>query len=188
MPVLITATDLDGDSGEHISGDCDLGFTVAISPANGTLSPIVNSTCTSNAPNTDNVPNEDAASIAYTPDGAFSGTDMFSILICDDDTCVTATITVNIGLASATPTPSGSPGPTGTPTPVPSETPVPTQLPFEFGDLDCDNDVDAIDALSILLWLAGFPPIVSDDPNCPSLGDGGPTATPAPTATPTPVP
>lgn len=170
--VEIVATDLDGDSGEHVTGDCDLGFTVAISPSNGALSAFTNAPCTSNAPNTDDVPNEDTATVTYTPDDGFFGQDLFTVLICDDATCVAANVNINISPDSPTPTPTGSATPSGSPTPVPSETPIPPPLPFEFGDLDCDNDVDAVDALSILLKLAGFPPIVSDDPDCPPLGGG----------------
>jgi len=174
--VEIVATDLDGDSGEHVTGDCDLGFTVAISPANGALSGFTNTPCTSNTPNSDNVPNEDSVTVTYTPDDGFAGQDSFTVLICDDGTCVTATININLSAGSpgptSTSTATASPGPSGSVTPVPSKTPVPPPLPYEFGDLDCDNDVDAVDALSILLKLAGFPHIVSDDPACPVLGGG----------------
>jgi hypothetical protein len=167
VPVEISATDLDGDSGEHITGDCDLGFTVAVSPVHGALSPITNSPCTSNAPNTDDNPNEDTASLTYTPDADFFGQDSFAVLICDDVTCVTANVDVNISADSPSPTATASPTPTATPDP--SATPGPP-LPFDFGDLDCDDDVDAVDALSILLKLAGFPQIISDNPDCPTLG------------------
>ena len=170
IAVEITATDLDGDSGEYVTGDCDLGFTVAISPSNGTLSAIANVACTSNAPNSDAVPNEDSANLTYTPNDGFAGQDMFTVLICDDATCVTASVDIDLSGASPSVTATPTPASSGTATPVPSETPVPPLLPFDFGDLDCDLDIDAVDALSILLWLAGFPPIISDDPSCPILG------------------
>lgn len=53
-----------------------------------------------------------------------------------------------------TPTPTDTPAPTGTPTP----TPAPTLPPgFHYwGDFDCDGDVDAVDALQILRYLAAL--------------------------------
>jgi len=52
-----------------------------------------------------------------------------------------------------------------------TETPVP---PLEApGNVDCDQDVDAVDALHILRYVAQLPSMVPD--NCPDVG-----ATPAP--------
>jgi hypothetical protein len=38
-----------------------------------------------------------------------------------------------------------------------------------FGDMDCDDDVDAIDALQILRYLAAMP--VNLPQGCPELGE-----------------
>jgi subtilisin family serine protease len=84
--------------------------------------------------------------------------------------------------ASATPTPAGSPTPpplsgtptsaaTETPTPTPTEMPTPTPTPTETlaptptptprsvacGDVDCDFDVDAVDGLLVLRYVAALP-------------------------------
>ena len=40
------------------------------------------------------------------------------------------------------------------------------QLPW--GDVDCDQDIDAVDALGILRSIAAFP--VTQQPNCPEIG------------------
>lgn len=80
------------------------------------------------------------------------------------------------GTATPSPTPSptasGSPGP-GTPTPTPSGsvTPAPSATPFPYpkGDNQCDNDVDAVDALQDLRYVAGFDTV--QEPGCPNIGD-----------------
>jgi len=80
---------------------------------------------------------------------------------------------------TATPTPTPTPTPTGqTPTPVPSgqtpgptatPTPAPTDLPpLTQGDVDCDGDVDAVDSLKLLLYLASL--TFQQDPGCPGVG------------------
>ncbi len=61
-----------------------------------------------------------------------------------------------------TPTPTDSPTPTPTDTPTPTPTPSPTASPsvtptgasVACGDVDCDYDVDAVDALGILRFVA----------------------------------
>lgn len=68
---------------------------------------------------------------------------------------------------TATSAPTATPTPAGTPTPTPftSETPAPTPTPTPpegplvllWGDTDCDGDVDSVDALQVLLQLAGLP-------------------------------
>ena len=66
-----------------------------------------------------------------------------------------------------TPTPTPSPSPTPEPTATP--TPTPTQPPIAHGDVQCDGDVDAVDMLAILTFIAGFPPIEQTEP-CPDIG------------------
>jgi parallel beta-helix repeat protein len=62
--------------------------------------------------------------------------------------------------------------PGGTPTPSPSATPTPTPTSpppsYTQGDVDCDGDIDVIDVLKLLAYLAGlaFP----TPPGCPPLG------------------
>jgi len=81
------------------------------------------------------------------------------------------------GTATPTPTPTAAvtPTPTLAPTPTLTPTPTPTQTPggLKQGDVDCDQDVDAVDALHILRYVAQLPSMVPD--NCPDVG-----ATPAP--------
>lgn len=188
--VDVVAEDIDGDSGENAEGDCELGFSIETPPQHGDLEPIVNHDCTSNPPNTDDTPNTDSATVTYTSDETYTGQDSFTVMVCDDDACTTADVTVMAGTPTPAPTPTPTPGPT--PSPTPSPTPAPTPLPWEFGDMDCDGDVDAVDALGILLVLAGFDPLQPDDPDCPMPGDAPPTpqptATPSPTPAPTPTP
>jgi hypothetical protein len=69
------------------------------------------------------------------------------------------------GTSTPTPTPTASP----TPTPTPSPTPTPTP-DILWGDVDCDGDIDAVDMLAILTFIAGFDPLPQDEP-CPDIGD-----------------
>lgn len=178
--IEVVAEDIDGDSGENAEGDCELGFSIETPPQHGTLAPTVNADCTSMAPNTDDVPNTDSATVTYTPDEGYEGQDSFEMMVCDDDACTTGNVAVTVGVVTPTPEPTPTPSPTASPTPAP------TPLPWAFGDIDCDGDVDAVDALGILLILAGFNPLQPDDPDCPTPGDPPPTA--APTVAPSPIP
>lgn len=81
-----------------------------------------------------------------------------------------------VTIESATPgTPTPTPTPTGqTPTPTPTgQTPTPTPTPTEpaqltQGDVTCNNDVGATDALADLQHVAGLDP--NQEPNCPEIG------------------
>lgn len=71
----------------------------------------------------------------------------------------------------ATPTPE----PTGTPTPTPTPSPVPTEMPTPIGTpgpgtnrLWGDDDVDSVDALKLLRYVAALP--VSQTDPCPDIG------------------
>ena len=100
--------------------------------------------------------------------------------------------------STPTPSPTSTPSPTLPPgeTPGPTSTPTPTPIPVDdlrWGDLDCDEDVDAVDALKGLQHVAGIK--FTQKAGCPKLGGGltpipTPTPveqTPSPTPTPTPV-
>ncbi len=54
-----------------------------------------------------------------------------------------------------------------------AETPAPTLPPGStiFGDVDCDGDVDAVDSLKTLRFVAGLS--VSQTEPCPDIGSGG---------------
>lgn len=67
--------------------------------------------------------------------------------------------------ATPTPSPTGTPGPTSTPTPSPT----PVQPAVKHGDIDCDGDVDAVDMLGILIYIAGLDPLQQTEP-CPDVG------------------
>jgi len=72
---------------------------------------------------------------------------------------------------SPTPATTGTPAPTPTPTPTPTPaaTPSPTATPtpsaVACGDVDCDYDVDAVDALGILRYVAQL-----SEPGCIDKG------------------
>lgn len=70
---------------------------------------------------------------------------------------------------TATPSPSPSLTPTPPPAPTPSPTPTPTATPqpASAGDVDCNGDVDAIDALFVLRTTAGL----ASRAACIDLGD-----------------
>lgn len=67
-------------------------------------------------------------------------------------------------------TPTATLSPTPTPTPTGSPTPTPGVESVLWGDTQCDDDVDAVDMLAILTFIAGFPPIEQNEP-CPNVGD-----------------
>jgi hypothetical protein len=77
------------------------------------------------------------------------------------------------GPVTATPTPSPTPSPTPTATPVPTATPTPTPTPTPGpvvnGDVNCDGEVDTVDALAILRNVASLPPLLQNEP-CPDIG------------------
>jgi hypothetical protein len=177
---VVTGADIDGDSGAYMNGDCELGFSVHTFPTHGVLGAVNNSTCTSEPPNTDVAPNADTASVTYTPDPGYFGADSFIIRVCDDDNCALSNVAVTIFEPTPTPTPAPTPEPTPTPPPV-----------FERADLDCDGDIDAVDALVILRSIAGLDAMPAGaNPDCPPLSEATPTPAPTaePTAPPTPEP
>jgi hypothetical protein len=79
-----------------------------------------------------------------------------------------------IELVSDMPTQAPTPAPTETPaataTVAPSETPVPTPSDLNHGDIDCDGDVDTVDALLILRHVAALS--VNLPEGCPVIGTG----------------
>jgi hypothetical protein len=86
-PVLITLTGSDTET-------CELTFAILSGPANGSLSAITNQACVASAPNTD------SATVTYTPNPSFSGSDSFTYRITDADADfadATVSITVNPG-------------------------------------------------------------------------------------------
>jgi VCBS repeat-containing protein len=71
---------------------CELGFSIVSGPANGSLGAIANNTCTSGSPNTD------TATVVYTPNSNYSGSDTFTYRVNDgtlDSNTATVSITVN---------------------------------------------------------------------------------------------
>ena len=68
---------------------CELTFAIATGPANGMLSGITNVACASGLPNTD------TASVVYTPNTGFSGSDSFTYTV-DDGTTTSSPATVSI--------------------------------------------------------------------------------------------
>ena len=75
--------------------------------------------------------------------------------------------------ASPTPTPTPTAGPSETPGPTSTATPGPTGTPSGkslMGDLDCDGDIDPVDALGDLRHVAGLSPVAQQEP-CTDIGD-----------------
>lgn len=71
---------------------CELTFSIVGGPSNGSLSAITDNACASGSPNTD------SASITYTPNTNFNGSDSFTYKVNDgsaDSNIATASITVN---------------------------------------------------------------------------------------------
>ncbi len=64
-----------------------------------------------------------------------------------------------------TPSPTNSPTPTPTDTPTPTASASPTPGPIACGDVDCDYDVDSVDALGVLRYVAQL-----SDPECVDKG------------------
>ncbi len=83
---------------------------------------------------------------------------------------------VNCGSTPATPTLSPSPSPSPTPTAEPTPTPTPPGQAALSGDVDCNRNVDAVDALFVLRFAASLLPAaacISDgaDINCDAKRD-----------------
>jgi hypothetical protein len=74
--------------------------------------------------------------------------------------------------ASPTPTPTPTPSPTGTPTQTPTGTPTPTPTgtgqQIAWGDHNCSDAVDSVDALLTLRFDAGLP---ASTGGCPAMGE-----------------
>ena len=139
--ILLTGSDAD-------SGHCELNFIVKTHPEHGNLVLQNNNECRPGDPNTD------SATMVYVPDAGYNGPDQFTYQVYDrtgkgaydavlgDGHNRTSTeVEINVGG-----------GPEG----------------LIWGDVDCDGDVDAADALKIAIWLAGNP--VDQEPGCLEIG------------------
>ena len=80
----------------------------------------------------------------------------------------------------------GPPITTSTPTPITEATFDRAPSVHTKGDVDCDGDVDAVDALAILRHVVALP--VNLPADCPPIGSSPATATPEPTPTATASP
>ena len=109
-----------------------------------------------------------AAQTIYIADGG-PGTATLSLTLDNETSTVEVTVTPSTTTATPTGAPTATPSASVTPTPGPSETPTPKAL---FGDMDCDGDVDAVDALAILRFVAGLPPLGQTEP-CSDVGSSG---------------
>ena len=69
---------------------CELGFAVVATAAHGTVSAPTDRACTPGRPN------RDTATVTYTPDAGFTGTDSFTYQVSDGTSTATATATVTV--------------------------------------------------------------------------------------------
>src|SRR5574341_238190 len=93
-------------------------------------------------------------------------------LVAGDTNRATDTFAHEVGPASSD-LPTDTPAPTASPTPSP--TPTPTWVTTVRGDVNCSGGatpVDAVDALQILRYVAGFP-VIQNEP-CDDITTGGP--------------
>jgi hypothetical protein len=86
-----------------------------------------------------------------------------------------------IAITNQTPSPSPTLTPSGTPTPVPeptstpspslppTSTPAPTHPPLPWGDVNCDESLNSIDALTLMRHIARLP--VQQVEPCPTIGE-----------------
>jgi hypothetical protein len=105
-PVSITLSGTDYSA-------CELTFSIVSGPANGSLSPISDAACTPGSPN------QDQATLTYTPNAAFTGTDTFTYKANDgtsDSNIGTVTITVPVTNTAPTAANAGRDTAPGTPT------------------------------------------------------------------------
>jgi cysteine-rich repeat protein len=82
VPITLSGTDVD---------TCELTFAIASPPSNGMLGAITGQTCASGLPNTD------SASVTYTPNPGFSGSDSFTFPVNDGtNTSLAATVSITV--------------------------------------------------------------------------------------------
>jgi Bacterial Ig domain len=88
-PVTITLRGTDAEQ-------CDLTFAIASNPTNGTLGSIGNAACTAGSPN------NDTATVTYTPTTGYTGSDSFSFTVNDGSlTSSPATVSITVNPAGA---------------------------------------------------------------------------------------
>lgn len=86
---------------------CELTFSIASSPSNGSLSAITNDACSGSGPHTD------TARVTYTPNANFNGTDSFTYKV-NDGSSDSPAATVMVTVAGVNDAPSASNGSAGT--------------------------------------------------------------------------
>ena len=142
--ILLTASDAD-------LGHCELNFIVKTHPTHGNLVLQNNNECRPGDPNTD------SATMVYRPDTGYSGPDSFTYQVFDrtgkglydavlGDGHNRTSLEVEINVS-----------------PI-----VPPLKDLVFGDVDCDGDVDGVDALKIQRWIIGLS--VTQEPGCLEIG------------------
>jgi len=90
LPVTLRASDPE---------TCELTFSVVTPPAHGTLSTLTDQAC---GPGSGGSPNQDSATLTYTPSAGFNGPDSFTFKANDGAAdSNTATVTVTVGTAPA---------------------------------------------------------------------------------------
>ena len=88
-PVSITLTGTDVET-------CELTFSTATAPINGSLGTIGTSACAAGTPNTD------SATVSYTPNPSFTGTDSFTYQVSDGVLSSTAAVSISVTSSTAT--------------------------------------------------------------------------------------
>ncbi|HEX5466005.1 MAG TPA: Ig-like domain-containing protein, partial [Candidatus Limnocylindrales bacterium] len=95
-PVMLTLSGHDAES-------CELTFAIATAPADGSLGSLGGQPCSAGSPNTD------AATVLYTPNAGYSGTDSFTFTVTDGGSLTSPAATISL-----TVTASGGGGGSGT--------------------------------------------------------------------------
>ncbi len=105
VPVQVTLNGNDADT-------CNLLFSVAVSPAHGSLGAITDQACTSGSPNTDR------ALVTYTPAANYAGADSFTFTV-SDGTTTSSPATVSLTMTAVNDAPTAVAGSTSTTTNTP---------------------------------------------------------------------
>lgn len=142
--ILLTGSDAD-------PGHCELNFIVKTHPTHGNLVLQNNNECRPGGPNTD------SSTMVYEPDAGYSGPDSFTYQVYD-----------RTGKGLYDPNLGDGHNRTSLEVQINVSPTVPPEKDLVFGDVDCDGDVDGVDALKIQRWIIDLS--VTQEPGCLEIG------------------